>query len=482
MTEMTAIDLKALDAACRLRFDIFYQRCFAMLNPAANFQDNWSIDAMAAFAEKVIRGEIRRGIVNVPPRHGKSLMFNVALCAFMLGHDPTLRIFVISYAAQLSSEHSTLFRAIIESEWYKRIFPRMKIKRIVDDQVFTTKRGFRRWTSVLGSMTGMGGDVFIVDDPIKPVDCLSQANRNAVNAWFSNTLLPRLDNKEDGIVLVIMQRLHIDDLSGYLQRQTDSWTKLVMSAIAEVPQEFDLGRGRTYKRQPGEVLNPARESRATLDNLRAEMGSPTFSAHYQQRPVPIEGAMLWSEWFQFVDAAPTPDRSSYIIQSWDTAAKQGLLNSYSACVTILVHQGNYYILHVLRKRMTFPQLLEAAEALARRFKPRHILIEDASSGTGLAQILKRKFPLAVRTIKPEHDKVVRLFLQQPKFEQRRVHFLTNQPWLSTLLEELLSFPESPYSDQVDAISQALAFQPYDGNSAENIAGYRSFLTELALRL
>lgn len=478
MNELDGQALREYDAACRLRFDIFFRRCFVTLNPGANFEDNWSIDAMANFAEQVIRGDLRRGIVNMPPRHGKSQMFNVALCAFILGHDPRKRIFCISYAGPLSSEHATQFRAIVESAWYQRLFPRMKIKRIVDDEVYTTKRGYRRWTSVMGSMTGMGGDLFIVDDPIKPVDCLSQVKRDGVNQWFSNTLLSRLDNKETGIILVVMQRLHMDDLSGYLLRNSDGWTHLNLPAIAEMPQEVELGGGRIHHREIGDVLHPARESRETLERQRQEMGSAVFSAHYQQRPVALGGSLLLSEWFQFYTSLPERDSTSYVIQSWDTAAKQGLLNSFSVCTTWLVHQKKYYLLHVLRKRMTFPELVAAANALAQEFKPRYILIEDASSGTGLAQTIKGKYPSAVRLVKAEHNKDLRLFLQQSKFEQHRVFFPKNAPWLRLFLEEMLSFPESTHTDQVDSVSQALAFEAPAGYSEESIRALESLVSGL----
>ena len=106
---------------------------------------------------------------------------------------------------------------------------------MVDDEVYTTERGFRRWTSVLGAMTGMGGDVFIIDDPLKPVDALSEVKREAVNQWYINTLLSRLDNKETGIILVVMQRVHQDDLSGYLLRDSeDVYEHLELPAIAEI--------------------------------------------------------------------------------------------------------------------------------------------------------------------------------------------------------------------------------------------------------
>ena len=250
-------------------------------------------------------------------------------------------------------------------------------------------------------MTGMGGDLFVVDDPIKPVDCLSQVKRDAVNKWFRETVLTRLDNKAIGIILVVMQRLHTDDLSGYLLRNSEGrWAHLNLPAVAEMPQNVEIGTGEIHQRKVGDVLHPARESAETLDIQRQDMGSSIFSAHYQQRPIPIGGALLLAEWFQYFTELPERDETSYVLQSWDTASKQGLLNSYSVCTTWLVHQNNYYLLHVLRKRMTFPQLVAAAEDLAREFRPRYILIEDASSGTGLAQTIKGKFPSAVRLVKP----------------------------------------------------------------------------------
>jgi predicted phage terminase large subunit-like protein len=480
MTEIDPQALRELDAACRLRFAVFYRRCFQTLNPGTPFEDAWSIDAMAHYAEKVIRGEIHRGIVNMPPRYGKSLMFNVALCAFVLGHDPRKRIFCISYAGPLSSEHAAQFKAIVESTWYQRVFPRMKIKRMVDDQIYTTKSGYRRWTSVYGSMTGMGGDLFIVDDPIKPIDCLSQIKRDAANKWFSETLLTRLDNKAIGIILLVMQRLHTDDLTGYLLRNSERrWTHLNLPAIAEVPQDVEIGRGKVYLRKVGDVLHPARESAGTLDMQRQDMGTSVFSAQYQQRPIPIGGALLLWEWFQYFTELPERNETSYVLQSWDTASKQGLLNSYSVCTSWLVHENKYYLLHVLRKRMTFPQIVAAAESLAGEFKPRYILIEDASSGTGLAQTIKLKYPSAVRLVKPELNKDIRLFLQQAKFEQGRVLFPKDAPWLQLFLEELLSFPESMHSDQVDSVSQALAFKKPFEYSEATIRGLESLFNGFA---
>jgi predicted phage terminase large subunit-like protein len=397
-------------------------------------------------------------IVNVPPRNLKTITFNIALSAFMLGHDPRLRIFAISYGERLAEDHATLFRKVIESDWYRRIFPAMQIQRMAGHEFFTTQGGFRRWTSISGAITGMGGDVFIVDDPLKPDDATSAVKRTAANHWFGGTLLSRLDNKEKGIIILAMQRLHLEDLTGYLIRETTGWDHLELPAIAVTPQRVPIGRDRYYHRKVGEVLNPAFESEAVLNQLREAMGSVQFSAQYQQRPVPLEGALINPDWFQYYDSLPEPDDRSVVIQSWDTASKEGLTNSYSVCTTWLLHKDSYYLVDLCRMKLTFPALRDMAAVLVNNHMPRYVLIEDASTGPALAAELKLVQRATIKLVKPQQDKQVRLYSQQALFEAGRVLFPRQAPWLRVFLDELVSFPEGPYSDQVDSLSQALAFK------------------------
>jgi hypothetical protein len=207
--------------------------------------------------------------------------------AFLLGHNPRLRIFGISYGTELSAKHAADFRAIVESSWYRRAFPNMRISRAADSDVLTTAKGFRRSTSVNAALTGMGGHIIILDDPQKPVDAQSETLRKGVTQWFSNTLRSRLGNKETGILIVVMQRVHMLDLTGYLTESSDEWTVLSLPAIAESDEQIEIGSGKTYLRRAGEALHPAYESLATL-----EVGSDVFAAQYQQSPVPAGGAMI----------------------------------------------------------------------------------------------------------------------------------------------------------------------------------------------
>jgi hypothetical protein len=177
------------------------------------------VDAIAWQLDRVRRGEIRRLIINMPPRSLKSIAASVAFPSFVLGHDPSRRIICVSYSGDLAKKHSNDFRAVLESAWYRSIFPHTRIGpfKNSETEIELMARGFRLATSVGGTLTGRGGEIIIIDDPLKPDDALSEVKRSAANNWFTNTLLSRLDDKRTGAIVVVMQRVHIDDLTGFSQ-------------------------------------------------------------------------------------------------------------------------------------------------------------------------------------------------------------------------------------------------------------------------
>lgn len=244
---MTREDQALLDAVLRNDFPSFLRRCMLTLNPGAPFLPNWHIEAVAYQLQRVIDGKVTRLIINLPPRYLKSIIISVAFPAFLLGHDPHRRIFGISYGGDLSTKHASDFRSIIDSSWYRRIFPNVQITRSTDTEVHTKQRGYRKATSVYAAITGLGGDTFIIDDPQKPVDAQSDSQRNHLNEWFSNTLRSRLDNKATGIIIVVMQRVHLNDLTGYLTENSDDWTVLSSAQLASHCRD---GRGDHNRRWP----------------------------------------------------------------------------------------------------------------------------------------------------------------------------------------------------------------------------------------
>jgi predicted phage terminase large subunit-like protein len=455
---MTNSDQAFHDAILRKDFQWFLRRCFMTLNPGSPYLPNWHIRAIGYRLERIRRGETKRLIINMPPRHLKSLTVSVAFAAFLLGHEPWRRIFVISYGSELSSKHASDFRSIVESAWYRRLFPAMQIFRSLEFEVSTTARGFRISTSVYGTLTGLGGDVFIIDDPQKPVDAQSDTQRNRLNHWVSNTLMSRLDSKENGIIIVVQQRVHLNDLSGYLM-ELGGWEVLSLAAIAEQDETIAIGDDEFHVRRAGEALHPELESLESLERLRREIGSDVFAAQYQQCPVPPGGAMIRREWLRYYDKPPERTYRTKIIQSWDTAAKDGAQNDWSVCTTWMIVDGRYYLIDLVRGRYDYPRLKATAIALAQKYKPQFVLIEDASTGTALAQELKAAhFGGAVRLVPIERDKIGRLYVHQAKFEAGLVLFAKGAPFLAELEAELLAFPQGKTDDQVDSISQALSFK------------------------
>ena len=225
------------------------------------------------------------------PRTLKSITASVALPAFALGHEPSRRIICVSYSADLAKKHANDFRAILQSDWYKRTFFDARIGHFKNSEteIELTARGFRLATSVCGTLTGRGGDIVVIDDPLKPDDALSEPRRSAANQWFTNTLLSRLDDKRTGAIIVVMQRVHIDDLTGFLVSQSDEWNVLSLPAIAETDEDIPIWGGRTHHRSEGEVLSQ-REPRQISDSIKLQIGSDAFSAQYQQSPAPPGGA------------------------------------------------------------------------------------------------------------------------------------------------------------------------------------------------
>lgn len=454
----------ALNAVLRNNFIAFVDRSFRQLNPGATFVSGPHLEAIAWHLERVLSGEITRLIINMPPRYLKSIMASVAFPAFALGQQPANRLVCLSYSSELSEKHARDFAAVVQSPWYGQAFPKMRIKRLANSELTTTRQGYRKTTSVGGALTGLGGNIFIIDDPQKPADAHSESLRANLNNWFSNTLLSRLDNKATGAIVVVMQRVHLNDLTGFLTEHSEDWTVLNLAAIAETDENIPIGLDRFFTRKAGEVLNPAYENKVTLLKVRDQLGADNFSAQYQQAPVPPGGAMIKQRWLRYYDRLPERKFTSRVIQSWDCASKEGAQNDWSVCTTWLLDEKKYYLIDVYRERLNYPRLRSAAIALAQQFDPTAVVIEDTSAGSALAQELLHLGLTRIFPVKVDRDKYTRLFVQALKFETGSVFFPRVAPFLAQLETELLTFPQGKYDDQVDSISQALAFNDFGYDS------------------
>lgn len=432
---------------------------FRTLNPETPFFPNWHIDLIASELEACLRGETTRLIINIPPRNLKSICASVAFPAYVLGRKPSTEILTVSYAQELANKHALDTRRVMESEAYRAVFPSTQIAsdRSAVHDFGTTRGGFRMATSVGGVLTGRGADLIIIDDPIKPDEALSDIQRETVNMWFSNTLLSRLNHKGTGCIIVIMQRVHEDDLAGQLMR-SGKWKVVSLPAIA-VERERHVIRQiwgtSEFVREPGEALHPEREPLDVLQEYRAALGEFSWSAQYQQAPVPLGGGMVKEEWWRTYSNAP--EAFDQIIQSWDTANKITELSDYSVGTTWGQKGKNLYLLDVFRKRLDYPNLKRAIVALRDRFHPHRILIEDHASGTQLIQDLKSEKVCEATGIQPKGDKVMRMHTQTAVIEGGLVLLPLDAPWKADYLAELTAFPKGRHDDQVDSTSQALDY-------------------------
>lgn len=452
-------DRAILDAVLRSDLTAFTQRCFQTVVPGQRFLSNWHIEAIAYQLERCRRREIRRLIVTLPPRNLKSICASVAFPAFALGHDPTLRVVCASYSQDLTAKHARDCRAVMGSAWYRGLFPRTRIdpRKNTEGEFETTARGYRLGTSVGGTLTGRGGNLIIIDDPLKPAEAMSETRRSAVNEWYDTTLSSRLDSKTNDVIVLIMQRLHVDDLVGHVLEKDESWTRLNLPAIADAPDEIALGGGTVYQRPAGQVLHFEREPIEVLDELKIAMGSQAFSAQYQQAPVPPGGALIKADWFRSYARAPERRPQDRIVQSWDTASKASKTNDFSVCTTWLMRDKDYFLLDALRERLEYPDLRRRILAHAKAHDTTTVLIEDASSGAALIQDLKNEGKLRPIAIRPEGDKIVRLEAQSPVIEQGHVLLPEAAAWLGEFELEILAFPHGRHDDQVDSLSQFLTW-------------------------
>jgi predicted phage terminase large subunit-like protein len=444
------------ETVLRQDFATFAARCFHDLNPQAELAMSWHLEVIAAKLSAVREGKIRRLIINLPPRHLKSLMASIAFPAWCLGHDPSAQILCVSYAQDLSDKLGRDCRSIMMSPWYRQIFPtRLAQHRQAVQEFITTRQGYRLATSNGGVLTGRGADIIVIDDPLKPEEALSQAQRQAANEWYDHTLYSRQNDKQHGAIVIIMQRLHEDDLIGHVLGQ-EPWDVVCFPAIAEADEVHaivTIWGPRCFRRRLGDALHPDREPLDTLDRIRRTIGEYNFAGQYQQSPAPLGGGLVKAEWFKRYAANQLPESFERTVQSWDTANKATELSDFSVCTTWGVKGKDLFLRGVFRRRLEYPALKRAVREQQSLFSANEVLIEDKASGTQLIQELIADGCHGVTRYQPECDKIMRLHAQTGMIENGFVHIPETAPWLAEYLHEMTVFPKGKHDDQVDSTAQ-----------------------------
>ena len=458
-----SLDDRVADEMCltlaRERFDFFVMRAFAELYHKP-LEANWHIAAITHWLEKVRTGEVRRLNIAMPPRHLKSFVGSICFPAFVLGHKPEEKIVCVSYGQGLAEELAFECRKLMQTDFYRETFPGtiLNPKKCNQRVLETTRGGQRRTTSVDGTLTGLGGNFVNIDDSLKAGDATSGAARERMTDWYRNTILSRLDDPKTGRIINIAQRLHMEDLTGYLMEQ-GHWEILELPLVEWIDREIEIGPGNVIHRPAGNLLHEERLGPEEIAALRSEMGERAFEAQYNQRPLPPGGALFKAEWFQRYAEPPGLHQVEGIFQSWDTAYDTHAHNDYSVCSTWALSGKRCYLLDIYRAKLEFPDLEKAIYAQRLKWNAGLVIVENEGAGKSVAQNIRRDVPMPnhwLHALKPLGSKEDRASQQTPKFERGEVWLPKDAPWLRAFEEEILSFPYGKNDDQVDSVVQFLA--------------------------
>lgn len=285
---------------------------------------------------------------------------------------------------------------------------------------------------------------------------MSETHRQRIKTFYDNTLYSRLDNKSEGAIVLIMQRLHEDDLVAHVKEQ-ENWQELCIPAMAQDRTIYRTGEKEddVYVREVGELIDPKREDQKVLNQLQRTLGSMAYSAQYQQQPIPAEGNAIKREWFRYY--ADRANDFDFFLVSWDTASTLHENSDWSVGTVWGLLRNEIYLLDIRRGKFEAPDLKRQIIDLHLHHNAHATIIEKTDTGRAIVQEMRLQSPIRPILWTVKYDKEARLLAQSPKIETGQVIFPTNANWLGGYLKEILAFPNGKHDDQVDSTSQALAY-------------------------
>lgn len=417
------------------------------------------LQAMAYALDRVASGEVRRLLIAVPPRHFKSYLASVAFPAYLLGRDPKTRIICASYGADLAATFAAQTRDIMMSPAYQAIFPDaiLTSRKPAAHKLSTTRSGYRFATSTQGVLTGLGADIAIIDDPMKAADAPSDVIREAVGDWFKSSLMSRFDKPQESRVVVVMQRLHQDDLIGRL-REEGGWEILELPGEAPVGMTLKMSAEKTIILPAGAILFPERFSKAALDQLKSDLGESAYAAQILQKPTPAGGHLFdlgktpRYKWGPVIN----PEQFEATIVSVDCAAAIGASADYTAITTWGVMGKKLYLIDAFKGRWALGEMLARTGASLDKQKACKCvaaIIENGGSGIALAHELRLQNRERIYSWTPQQAKPVRGEFARLMMEKKRLFLPDQAPWLEAVEKELAAFPHGKTDDFVDSITQ-----------------------------
>ncbi|MFD2717885.1 phage terminase large subunit [Hymenobacter monticola] len=445
----------------------FYKDAFKVLEPNTDYQDNWHVkylcDVLQEETERIARKETKQRdiIINIPFRSSKSLICTVVWPAWVWCKYPTMKFIAASYSNDLSLELATKSRDLLQSDWLLEHFPDVQLKKDNNNKsgFENTKTGVRVSTSVGGTVTGKGADVILIDDPIDPRRASSEVEIKNANDWYNGTVYSRLNNFRTGVRIIIMQRLHENDLSGHLlKKNPEGYRHICIPATDEDPRNIKPVELR--EKYVDGLFWPDRFTRAELLNFKSSLGSKGYSQQLMQRAVESEGGMFKRDWFKNISAEDFRSRCdgkapvfNVFIDSAETDKKD---NDATGIVLAATIGADLYIKEVIAERKVFTDLIRFLKEWLPKYlsSTSKVHIEGKSSGKSLISQLKAETSWNVVEVQPGRDaKVVRAESVTPMVEGGRV-FLIEGDWIEDFLEEICSFPLAAHDDTVDAFVYA----------------------------
>lgn len=437
----------------------FVQGAWDVLEPQTELFWNWHHDLICEYLTAAERGEIKRLIINIAPRSTKSLLATVSFPDWIWTRTPSARFLFGSYAETLSTKHSLLRRNLIESDWYQGGWGQ-KFHLAGDlnkkTEFANNKTGQMKATGIKGSITGEGGDYIIIDDPHNPKGAESDADREATLQNFDLAWSNRLNNKKTGRIIVIMQRLHHQDLTGHLIAKDLGYEVVKIPSVAEKKTiiTFPLS-DRELVREAGSFMHPERDGYEEIEQAKKDLGSYGFAGQHQQDPSPRSGGIIKRAWIKYYKELPDNLEEKIIVA--DLTYKDAKNSDFTA-VEVWGRKGSsLYLIDQIRDRMGFPQQIQAIKAMSARH-PDAIakVIEEAANGAAVIQTLQGEI-MGIVPFKPQTGKDARLAAVSPIYEAGNVFYPdpTIAPWVGTNVEEIVSFPTAAHDDTVDCASLAI---------------------------
>lgn len=441
----------------------FVRWAWDIIEPSTPLIWNWHLDAICEHLQALVDGTLATNnlVISVPPGTGKSRMVSVMLPAWLWIKQPGWKGIFASGNPRVSSRDSMLTRALIGSYAYRNKFGiawDLSDNQDAKTLFVNSVGGFRMATTSGSRITGDRANGLFIDDPLDAQAAFSKAEREAVTVWYSQAFANRLNDLRTGKRCLIAQRLHTEDLIGYvLGTERNQWEHLMIPMEFEESRTFTTTIGWTDPREKdGELMFPERYPAEIVAQERARLGISGYAGQMQQRPSAAEGELFLRGCLQLLPPDELP-KCTNVILSLDTAFSEKQTADYSVAAVLGQHDKGVTILDIVRGRYPYPKLVQITVELATKWKPSAVCVENKASGQSLIQSLQAESALPVVLVEPDGDKVSRAHVITPTWEAKRIYAPAGAAWLDDFEMELYAFPKAPHDDQTDAFVHGVRY-------------------------